>query len=192
MSSSRAPSTVRPQVTTAGHSANWAMVQPFSSGVKTAVSVSSRLTSGIVRDGAGTGNVVGVDEVDTDRVCPRRRASCSSHHGACIPKGVRFLASETGGLGGAASSDGVVRVGGWQRPLQSSRADCARGGRVGSRGVVAPGRAGPVGVVPDAVPVASRRSATDVNAAGSISSPLARRIVGGHAGQEGKARRERL
>ncbi len=39
-SSSRASSTVRPQVTTAGHSASCAIVQPFSSGVKTAVRVS--------------------------------------------------------------------------------------------------------------------------------------------------------
>lgn len=50
---SRASSTVRPQVTTAGHSANWAIVQPFSSGVKTAVSVIGALTpSGYARKSA--------------------------------------------------------------------------------------------------------------------------------------------
>ena len=40
---SRASSTVRPHVTTAGYSASWAIVQPFSSGVKTAVSVMDSL-----------------------------------------------------------------------------------------------------------------------------------------------------
>jgi hypothetical protein len=39
----RASSTVGAHVTTAGHSANWAIVQPFSSGVKTAVSVTESL-----------------------------------------------------------------------------------------------------------------------------------------------------
>jgi hypothetical protein len=44
---SRASSTVRPQVTTAGHSASCAIVQPFSSGVKTAVSVTVSATSSV-------------------------------------------------------------------------------------------------------------------------------------------------